>query len=59
MAKNESEKKALKAIDKAVKKAIKSQGKLERIVVGSDVSGRGKRTDALMKTKGQSNLSAS
>lgn len=28
------------------------QGKLERIVVGSDVSGRGKRTDALMKTKG-------
>jgi hypothetical protein len=36
MAKNESEKKALKAIDKAVKKAIKSQGKLERIVVGSE-----------------------
>jgi hypothetical protein len=28
------------------------QGKLERTVVGSDVSGRGKRTDALMKTKG-------
>jgi hypothetical protein len=28
------------------------QSKLERIVLGSDVSGRGKRTDALMKTKG-------
>jgi hypothetical protein len=28
------------------------QSKLERYVVGSDVSGRGKRTDALMKTKG-------
>jgi hypothetical protein len=28
------------------------QSKLERIVVGNDVSNRGKRTDALMKTKG-------
>ena len=28
------------------------QSKLERIVLGSDVSGCGKRTDALMKTKG-------
>jgi hypothetical protein len=28
------------------------QSRLERMVVGSDVSGRGKRADALMKTKG-------